>query len=181
MRSSFRALQLVCGLLALGPIAVVGITACGNSQPPRAVMDPSAEDSTALAPKTTPTVIASASSSATEPGVALTAPSGDDAGNATPADLPPKKLVNAEPPCARVAGAFIDSHRACTTDSECTIAAACSPIGPCAFGMRRDAEPGFRERHDAAVKACRSAKVPTGCASCALHPQPRCGAGFCRP
>lgn len=181
MRSSFRALQLVCGLLALGPIAVVGVTACGNSQPPRAVMEPSAEDSSALAPKATPTVAASTSASAPEPGVALAASPGDDAGKTTPVDLPPKKLVDVEPPCARSAGAFIDSHRACTTDSECSIAAACAPIGPCAFGIRRDAEPGFREKHDAAMKACKSAKVPTPCASCALHPQPRCGTGFCRP
>ncbi len=181
MRSSFRVLQLLCGVVALGPIAVIAFTACGNSQAPRVAMDPSAEASGALGPTTTASVAVSSSASASDSSVAVTARSGDDAGRPPPADLPPKKLVDVEPACARGAGAFIDSHRSCSTDSECSIESACSPIGPCAFGMRKDAVAGFRDKHDAAMKACKNANVPTGCASCAVHPQPRCGAGFCRP
>lgn len=179
MRSSFRALQLVCGFVSLGPIAVIAFTACGNSQPTRAPMEPSAEDSGGAT--ATPTVTASASASASEAAVASTPPLRNDAGAAPPADLPPRKLVDVEPPCARGAGAFIDSHRSCTEDGECTIVSPCTPIGPCALGLRKDATAGFTEKHDAAVKACRAAKLPTGCPSCAQHPAPRCGAGFCRP
>ena len=182
MRSSFRALQLVCGLVALGPIAVVGFTACANPPPPRAAAEPSpAEDSGTLAPSATWPAAASTPSAVDQHAVAVTTPPADDVDRERPVDLPPTMLANLVPPCARNAASFVDSHRSCKTDSDCAVEGQCAPVGACAMGIRKDAVATFRTKHEAATKACAKAKVPAPCASCPRSPEPRCGAGFCRP
>ena len=182
MRSSFRALQLVCGLVALGPIAVVGITACANPPPARAAAEPTpAEDSGTVVPTATQPAAAPTPTAGDPQGVALSTPPADDADQERPADLPPTKLANAVPPCARDAASFVDSHRSCKTDGDCAVESQCAPVGACAMGIRKDAVATFRAKHEAATKACAKAKVPAPCASCPRSPEPRCGAGFCRP
>ena len=135
----------------------------------------------ALALPATATVATSAPSTADPPAVAVTRPPAADAEQERPADRPPTKLANGGPPCARDAASFVDSHRSCKADSDCAVESQCAPVGACAMGIRKDAVATFRAKHETARKACAKANVPAPCATCPPPPEPRCGAGFCRP
>ena len=173
-----RVVQSLVGLIALGPFAAVALTACESAQTERA---PPQGPSAAVAASSVAVVSAASSPVAAEPSASAAVVAAPVSASAS--EAPPGK-TDVYGPCAGARGvaAYIDAHRACTSDTDCSVeSTGCGMPGACGVGIQRKAAAGLHAKTNAAVSACMKAGLPLPCATCAPSPPARCGSGYCRP
>ncbi|HEX7604894.1 MAG TPA: hypothetical protein VF316_24915 [Polyangiaceae bacterium] len=182
-RPSTRVFQSLFGILAVAPFAAAALTACESGQADRPPVAPSATGLTSVTASASATV-AAVPSSATA--TIASPPSASSAAlpSATPptVESPPGKVETwGGCPGAAAVGAYIDAHRKCTSDAECSIeTTGCGMPGACGVPIQKSAVAGLRVKAQAAVSACMKAGIPLPCATCAPPPPARCGSGYCR-
>ena len=180
-RPSTWVLQSLFGIIALGPFALAALTAC-ESQMDRPPVAASAKGLTSVTASATAAAVPSSASA-----TIATPPSASSAAllSATPPASvePPPGKVEAWGGCpsAAAVGAYIDAHRKCASDAECSIeTTGCGMPGACGVPIQKSAVAGLRVKAQAAVSACMKAGIPLPCATCPPPPPARCGSGYCR-
>lgn len=175
-------LRSLFGIIALGPFGAAALSACESAQTDRPPVAPSATAVTSVAAVT-------ASASASDPAAVAVSASLSASTAELPSAMPPASAepppgkVQAYGPCAgaHAVAAYIDAHRKCASDADCTIApTACGMPMACGAPIQTSAVAGLRAKSDAAYSACLKAGIPMACATCPPPPRPRCGSGYCR-
>ena len=171
-----RALLTGC---AVAPFAILHL-ACSRPRPQP--IAPATDAAPALAVSTVASTVAAA---VTSPDVDSPPPDPPAPVGVTEPVLPRARPVEIARCKARLASVatFLKTHRACTSDSHCTVVTTgCGLGGACGAGIAKSGEAGFREVLNRFENdACSTTLPPLPCPSCPPPPAAACRGGSCQP